>query len=458
MSYISDFMSNITNGTASSETLIEQAFGSEGSHTTMVSGRNKDTATGRFLRNQVDKKILANNKIVNGFDDPSFLAFTFAIKPTLGMGLFGNIHSMGNFDQTGNILADNTYSALEYLKQCRDAAKKVNATQEGKVFDTREESLNVAVRNMEDFTEGFYSICTEHPYTFQTIEGLPEVYKNYYRNNEDPYMGGKDNKIKIDCLESVDMRMFMLFDSYLRSVYNREYRRMNVPTNLIRFDCYVIVHDIRNFRLDEKNYKNNASAYNIAQHMSVVVFEFKRCVFDPEELGDTFSGVSAIENTMTKFSFSFTYGDVEIHSGSLADFLETDVNKFTTRLDNMTSAYDQTETLDNTKMNSELDDKPFTTFPLGQRNVYDQYNTNSTSLLALGEQMYNRLTSSTKFGNVYDDSKYALISNMLSTVNNVDTGTIFTNLAYRGEQAVKSKVNGILDGWRDNIRTMHDKK
>lgn len=456
--------------TAESLKKLYSNFEGAGSRT-RASGANI-VRTARFLRGGsiLDNTLTGKNKIVNGLDDPSYLGFIFQIPPSKG-GLFGT-------DETAsvNTLIDRNYeySALAYLKNCvgydegasnsaliQQLSNYTTDSSEEFVYD---ESLDMMVYNpnylstetytslsaeayntkgmifpreyvnLHDFVHGMRMLCNNYPYVFQSVEGLQEAYKKYFGMAKDPLLGGGDNKIKINCLESVDLRMTALFDAYFNAVYDRKYMRWLMPTNLMEFDCEIIIHDIRNF--SGNSGLNNVTGNIIKNidaaiaNMSTVVFTFKDCTFNVEEIGESFASVSNAETSETKFSFVFDYGNLDVQVFSLADILDG------RELEN------KNEILDSNHLNRMFNKSSARRyFDIGDSNVYKDNGLGiGEAMLKLGEQIYNSATSSSKLGNAYDNSKLGLVSSALSTISGASVSNILASLAHQGNSYIGEKI------------------
>lgn len=174
--------------------------------------------------------------------------------------------------------------------------------------------------DMMNFISGMKKITKEYPYVFQTITGLDEAYNNYFEP-KDGYMGSGDNKISIECLEFLDLRVSTMFNRYFNAVYDRQYRRERVPINLRRFQCSIFVHDIRNFKdsltKDGNELEGIGDISNILEfalnYVSAIEFKFYDCEIVPNETGNIFDGVSNVSFDMKKTKFTFTYGNCMIN-------------------------------------------------------------------------------------------------------------------------------------------------
>jgi hypothetical protein len=119
-------------------------------------------------------------------------------------------------------------TALDYLKRCGEYQRMhyLNA------FIT---TLSVVNKKM--------------PWYWQEMEGLDNAWK--YKHFEDPYIGGDEAMIKINCLESIDLIITHLMDLYKKAVYDFDNRRIIIPENLRKFQVTVYVEEIRKFQIDK---------------------------------------------------------------------------------------------------------------------------------------------------------------------------------------------------------------
>ena len=204
----------------------------------------------------------------------------------------------------------------------------VQTAQQNNQYEERTASNNVpqTVKDIVGFTSDMIKITESFPYMFINVDGLDAAYKKYYQV-KDPYYGSGDDRITIECLETLDMKMSAMFNKYFNAVYDRQYRRERVPINLRRFNCSIFVHDIRNFReaLERENSKfaidsngdnTQSKILEVAlNYLSVVEFKFFDCEIDPEVTGSIFENISN-DNPSSDFiktKFCFKYGNCVIN-------------------------------------------------------------------------------------------------------------------------------------------------
>lgn len=189
------------------------------------------------------------------------------------------------------------------------------------VLVDRHKSIVVSqtVLDMLGFISGMKKMTLEYPYIIQGITGLDTAYNKHY-GIKDPYLGSGDDKITLTCLESLDLRVSSMFNRYFNAIYDRQYRRERVPVNLRRFNCFIYVHDVRNFVSNiRRNSDGVVSSYNrilelTDMYYSVIEFRFYDCEIVPEETGNIFNDVSnETPSEMKKTNFTFTYGNCVVN-------------------------------------------------------------------------------------------------------------------------------------------------
>lgn len=437
---------------------------------------NGTSAIATFLRGgapqngYISGSLTGANKIVAGMEDPTYLAFQFIVDTSCG--LFGRLQENDPYALLGNNVAnDYHYTASKYLEKCQEAEKNYYGSsiptdkpvkgedESDKDFKERQDEFESkksraslmsetrktkpadSIANLNMFINGFEDLCISHPYYLQSIEGLQDVYKKYFDTSKDPFFGGNDTKIKISCLESIDLRMFALFDAYFRAIWDRKFRRMLIPRNLQKFNCTVIVHDMRRLlAISNSDYKTKIENWeSVEQNTSMIIFRFKNCVFDVDAIGDTLSGVSNADKTEAKFSFQFSYANVDIDVCSLADALQN-----SGKYDKLKNYRDLTDQNSYTKeFGSELNN-PKKISELDFRNVYEGETGRGLfgTLMDFGQRVFNSTTSSSNLGNVYSDGAVGLVSNML---NSIGAGGFGSYLQTQGKEAIRDLGRSAVD-------------
>lgn len=187
-----------------------------------------------------------------------------------------------------------------------------------------------------EFRSSLYMIQQQMPWFYQSVSGLDDVLSKYtssVANEFTPYKGG-ETPITINCLESIDLKMNMIMQTYRELCFDRKWMRTIVPVSNRQFSCTITVFDIRKLKtiqrqqITEENrvkwYQRSQNRYeqvdidNIAEFK----FHFKRCIF-LNNISTTFSEINMANSGDTATSsFAFTYGDVVIeHCANYAQSL-----------------------------------------------------------------------------------------------------------------------------------------
>jgi hypothetical protein len=98
---------------------------------------------------------------------------------------------------------------------------------------------------VDEFQKQLKYLQDNKPWYIQSVSGAGDLIKI-------PPPGqtwrGKDKVLTIECLESLDMQMSFIADLYRKFVYDMWYKRYNLPIDKRRFNCKLIVSEIRNLR------------------------------------------------------------------------------------------------------------------------------------------------------------------------------------------------------------------
>jgi hypothetical protein len=176
---------------------------------------------------------------------------------------------------------------------------------------------------LKAFLQGIREVNEYRPYYWQTIEGLTEAW-NKSLNMTDPYSGSADSAegITIGCLEAIDLKISALFNLYKAAVYDLKHKRLVLPRNLMYFNIYVDVHEIRRFRstqtwlskLNLSKSQDEVERY-LNDNTSKITFLFDDCVWVPSECGKVFESVTnAGENTPAVTSIKWEYSMISLQS------------------------------------------------------------------------------------------------------------------------------------------------
>jgi len=172
---------------------------------------------------------------------------------------------------------------------------------------------------LKQFKETVRFMNTHAPYYFQGISGVADLWKIEKKSKGFEPNRGHEKKVKIECLESVDLRITALADLYKTATFDERNMREIVPENLRWFNVTIRIAEIRNFH-KLKTAAENANAIsaggdlvNITNDLiSVVEFKLINCEFDFEEsFADEFK---MDETEAAKQSFVIKVGHIKRRS------------------------------------------------------------------------------------------------------------------------------------------------
>ena len=149
------------------------------------------------------------------YQDPTYLGFKLLFE----------------FDQpTSGLLSRNTHinTAMGYLNSIGDQYR---------------------VTYLSKFVDILEGVNKKTPWFFQTIEGLPDVWKRGYQEADFKPILPKDRKITIGCEESIDLRVSTMMDLYRKATFDWNFRREVIPWNLRTFKVWIYVYEARNINV-----------------------------------------------------------------------------------------------------------------------------------------------------------------------------------------------------------------
>ena len=265
---------------------------------------------------------------VTSLDDPTYLGFQIRFdisSPLFNGAIIGEPEPPAKppFSETlagGGALGDILASLDEGIGEPSNANSIPAGESAVGYLETIGESTRATY--LRAFIQGLREIELSRPYYWQTIEGLSEAW-NSTVNMVDPYSGTKEGEgITIGCLEAIDLKMTALFNLYKMATYDVKYKRTVLPINLMYFDVYIDVFEIRKF----KTVRNWLNALNLSdsspdtlnyvnENTSKITFRFSECKWDPTSTGTIFSNVTnAGGNAMAVSQMKWSYSRVEMEA------------------------------------------------------------------------------------------------------------------------------------------------
>lgn len=255
---------------------------------------------------------------VTSVDDPTYLGFSLrfdilsplfngAITPALaneGINLDESVEGINPIETTEqltNTVRQSGESAISYLEKIGETTR---------------------ANYLKTFIQGLREIEGSRPYYWQTIEGLTEAWSKTFLMT-DPYSGSTDSEgITIGCLEAMDLKISALFNLYKAAVYDVKYKRTVLPKNLMYFNIYVDIHEIRKFK-SVRNVLTRGNTNDVAndtfrlinENTATITFRFNDCTWDLSAASNVFANVTnAGENSMTTASMKWAYSSVEMEA------------------------------------------------------------------------------------------------------------------------------------------------
>ena len=276
----------------------------------------------RFVNNANTAEGSGNNG-VTALDDPTYLGFTlmFDISSPLFNGATRGAVSMPAPEQSPASFVDGNLNVSQSVGATSDAGSGTSSypSEPSAIGYLDKIGETNRVEYLRAFITGLLEVSKERPYYFQTIGGLLEAWTKSFEFAEDPFTGSGDGDgITIGCLEAIDLKMTALFNLYKMAVYDVRYKRMVVPKNLLRFDIYIYVQEIRKFKtvrnwlgsLNPSNAGADTKKY-VNENTSQVGFKFTECLWIPGACGKVFEGVTNVGGTVATTDIKFSYGTME---------------------------------------------------------------------------------------------------------------------------------------------------
>jgi len=301
----------------------------------------------RFVSN-ADTNYGSGNNAVTALDDPTYLGFSLMFdifSPLFNGSQIGPVPTADVIEEPPatklDTLAGNITGGISTLKSKTGGALGIanfggqqdqpgGSTSGPTEYPAEPSAVGYLVKvgearrakYLKAFIQGIQEVVKTRPYYFQTITGLLEAWGKSTEFVADPYTGvdPKDG-ITIGCLEAIDLKITGLFNLYRMAVYDERMKRYVLPKNLMRFDVYVDVHEIRKFKtvrnwlnaLNTGDASPESSKY-VNENTSRIRFKFTECTFDPSASGKAFESVTNTGGTVATTEIKFGYGVMELQS------------------------------------------------------------------------------------------------------------------------------------------------
>lgn len=204
-----------------------------------------------------------------------------------------NFKVIVDFAKAGGLLgSEDTNSALAYFKRIGDLDR----------YETLKHWIGL-----------FKTLVKDFDYLFLSVDGLQEV--TMKPNHE--FFFDKE-KIKITLRETSNMLVQSIINTYKHIVYDYARKVTVLPSNLRKFDCYIIVfsggyynmgfYDDGNILPTKRKLSDEHFSVNTLNQFNHVMYEFSSCSIDPETGSMFVDSVSNEPNgDMVKNNITFTY-------------------------------------------------------------------------------------------------------------------------------------------------------
>ena len=212
-------------------------------------------------------------------DEPTYLGFA------LDFGAFLRSYLPGNW--TSDSFVSTNYDELPQALFCppsnydEDWNARTSYCAYSYLMD-RNENLRAAM--LIEFLAGWDELQREYQYYFQEISGLSTLLKP----NPKDGIRVKDGKIKIKCIEGIDLKVKYLLNLYRKIAWDDTYQRWVLPDIYRYFKFYIYISEVRTFHesnLGEQNQVSNSVTSKLGQKLTGALFD--------KLLGGAIPGLSA---------------------------------------------------------------------------------------------------------------------------------------------------------------------
>lgn len=172
------------------------------------------------------------------YDEPTYLSFKLEFSPEYDLNRYNGVNTASSFNDMPHPLFDlskkeGRYSGINYLNSINEPKRAVL---------------------LEKFINLFNIIQNDYQWYFSEINGLGDLLTiNTARGSKTK----KDTVINIKCLESLDRRMWHLFNLYRQIAWDSEYQRWILPDVMRFFTLNIYIADFRQFHRPFSKTTNN---------------------------------------------------------------------------------------------------------------------------------------------------------------------------------------------------------
>ena len=198
-----------------------------------------DSVTKSFLSYGVPNATVAGS-LMSTWQDPTYMGFQFRLVQS------------ANGDTDLDDLPHGLFCGQYITPPAPTEGQTANST-EGWKHSNKYSAYNYLINRGEYkraeyvrlFEQGFENLVKECPWYFVKVSGLADAWKMDPGNN----FRGKDKKITIETLESIDMKITFLLDCYRKAVWDANWMRWAVPDHMRYFKMAIIVSEVRPMKI-----------------------------------------------------------------------------------------------------------------------------------------------------------------------------------------------------------------
>lgn len=281
---------------------------------------------------------------------------------------------------------------------------------------------------LKKFVDTILLINKEMPWYWKSITGIERVHDI---NTKNPYWGGDDAKLTIECNESINLAITGLMDIYRDAMFNLKGWTEVLPENYRKFNMYVTVSEVRAIQTTKTTSGGLDQVINediTGDFKPYFMFKFGQCEFDLSSAKETFESLSSSEPANPGPKINIKYETIDKISAQYLNGIST------------------AEIVDGPGPGTET---PEPTFAQRAANAL-----NDAAATAMGGiTNFNPIKDFTRPGNVYgsvlDQAFERQVSNLDAFAGGV--GNIPENLFKDGLSATGNVAQGLLKSAKQNI-------
>lgn len=164
---------------------------------------------------------------------------------------------------------------------------------------------------LKSFKKTLLALNREMPWYWQSITGVDRVLDI---DMTEPYRGGDDALLTIDCNESINLAISGLMDLYRESVYDLHAWTQVLPENYRKFNMWVYISEVRDIQTSKPKGKVGETKINqdiTGDSKSLFAYKFGFCEFQLDSAKETFETLSWSEPTNPTPKINIKYETIE---------------------------------------------------------------------------------------------------------------------------------------------------